>query len=138
MTTHNLRSLFIGGVGLTALLIAVPAIWTQEGAAPPPPPDPNAAPAGLEDLARGPVHEAFAEQAHGQVKVAPIVAKQPPDPIEEVPPDQKPDAEGVQWLPGYWAFDEEKQDYLWVSGFWRVPPPGRQWVPGHWNGVDGG
>ena len=30
-----------------------------------------------------------------------------------------------------------RNDYLWVSGVWREPPPGRQWVPGYWNQVDG-
>ena len=53
-----------------------------------------------------------------------VVPKQPPDPIPEVPPDQKPEAENAQWLPGYWAWDEDRKDFIWVSGFWRVPPPG--------------
>jgi hypothetical protein len=44
----------------------------------------------------------------------------------------------VQWIGGYWAWDGDRQDFLWVSGVWRVPPPGRQWVPGYWNQVDGG
>jgi len=39
----------------------------------------------------------------------------------------------VQWIPGYWAFDEQRGEFIWVSGFWRVPPPGRQWVPGTWQ-----
>ena len=30
------------------------------------------------------------------------------------------------------------KNFLWVSGIWRVPPPGRQWVPGHWDQVEGG
>src|SRR5205085_714188 len=28
--------------------------------------------------------------------------------------------------------------YIWVSGFWRVAPPGRQWLPGHWVQVQNG
>ncbi|MBA4367544.1 MAG: hypothetical protein C0403_07885, partial [Desulfobacterium sp.] len=26
-----------------------------------------------------------------------------------------------------------RSDYIWVSGIWRIPPPGRQWVPGFWD-----
>jgi hypothetical protein len=95
-------------------------------------------PQGVEVLARGPIHEAYAEPAGGQTKPSPVVPKQPPDPIEEMPPDQKPDGDNVQWIAGYFAWDEEKADFMWVSGFWRTPPPGRQWMPGHWNQVDGG
>src|SRR5205823_605351 len=38
----------------------------------------------------------------------------------------------------YWAWDGEQKDYLWVSGFWRAPPPGRRWLPGHWQQIDRG
>lgn len=92
---------------------------------------------GIEVLAKGPVHEAFATTAEAPV-ASPIVAKQPPDPIEELPPDQKPEGDNVQWIPGYWSWDEENSRYLWVSGFWRQPPPGRVWVPGSWREVQGG
>jgi hypothetical protein len=66
------------------------------------------------------------------------VPRRPPDPIPEVPPDQRPEGEGVTWVPGYWAWDAERNDFLWVSGVWRVPPPGRKWVPGSWVAADGG
>jgi hypothetical protein len=89
-------------------------------------------------LARGPVHEAFAEPAQTNPQPGPVVPKQPPVPVPEIPPDQKPEAENAQWIPGYWAWDADKQDFLWVSGTWRIPPPGRSWVPGHWSQVDGG
>lgn len=95
-----------------------------------------AAPAVADDievLARGPVHEAYAEPSEREPKPTPVVPKEPPKPIEELPPDQKPEGDNVQWLPGYWAWDEEKTDFLWVSGFWRVAPPGRSWVPGSWQ-----
>ena len=58
-----------------------------------------------------------------------IVPNAPPAVIDELPPDQKPAGDNVQWIPGYWGWDDEVKDYLWVSGFWRVPPPKRQWVP---------
>ena len=39
----------------------------------------------------------------------------------------------MAWIPGYWAWDDERNDFLWVSGIWRALPPGRQWVPGYWG-----
>ena len=92
---------------------------------------------GIEVLAKGPVHEAFAATAEGPT-ASPVVAKQPPDPIEELPPDQKPEGDNVQWLPGYWSWDEENTRFIWISGFWRQPPPGRVWVPGSWREARGG
>ncbi|QJW96596.1 YXWGXW repeat-containing protein [Frigoriglobus tundricola] len=92
---------------------------------------------GPEVLAKGPVHEAFAATAEAPA-ATPIVAKQPPDPIEELPPDQKPEGDNVQWIPGYWHWDEESSRFIWISGFWRQPPPGRVWVPGSWREARGG
>ena len=98
-----------------------------------PPPDPN-----VEVLTRGPVHEAYANAVTSQPAPGLLAPKQPPAPIEELPPDEKPAGENVQWIPGYWAWDEDKQDFLWVSGFWRVPPPNRTWVPGVWHDAGNG
>ena len=44
----------------------------------------------------------------------------------------------MEWIPGYWAWDDQRNDYLWISGIWRDIPPGRHWVPGYWDQVDGG
>jgi hypothetical protein len=93
---------------------------------------------GIDVQTRGPVHEAFAELVDPSPRPSPIVPKQPPGPIKEVPPEQKPEGENVYWIPGYWAWDTEQNNYLWVSGFWRVPPPNRQWTPGYWSETDGG
>ena len=62
-----------------------------------------------------------------------MVPKQPPGSIEEVPPDQKPAGDNVIWIPGYWAWDDDRSDFLWVSGIWRTPPEGKQWVAGYWR-----
>jgi hypothetical protein len=87
----------------------------------------------MEVLTRGPVHEAFADPGVTPTEASPIVPKQPPDPINELPPDQKPEEDHVIWVPGYWSWDEDRNDYIWLSGFWRTPPPDRHWVPGSWR-----
>jgi hypothetical protein len=95
-------------------------------------------PEGAKPVLRGPVHEAFAQPSRVKPQPGPIVPKEPPKPIEEIPPDQKPAGENVQWIPGYWFWDEEKQEFLWVSGIWRAIPPGMEWVPGTWIRVETG
>jgi hypothetical protein len=95
-------------------------------------------PAGPEVLARGPIHEAFAAPVVFNPTPGVVVPKPPPSQIEEQPPDQKPQGSHVDWIPGYWAWDDERGDYLWISGIWRDIPPGRQWVPGYWGQVEGG
>jgi hypothetical protein len=90
-----------------------------------------------EVLARGPIHEAFAATAE-QPSAGDIAPKGPPDPIEELPPDQKPEGDNVQWIPGYWSWDAERMDFIWISGFWRQPPPNHVWVPGSWHGAGNG
>jgi hypothetical protein len=55
-----------------------------------------------------------------------------------MPPDRKPEGDNVVWIPGYWMWDSDREDFLWVSGFWRIPPPDHQWVPGVWQEVEGG
>ncbi|MCL4855069.1 MAG: YXWGXW repeat-containing protein, partial [Bryobacteraceae bacterium] len=88
---------------------------------------------GIEVLTRGPVHEAFAETVTFDPEPGIVVPKAPPAAIEELPPDQKPEGANVEWIPGYWGWDDERDDFLWVSGVWRALPPGRQWVPGYWG-----
>jgi hypothetical protein len=99
---------------------------------------PAAASGNEQVLTRGPVHEAFAAPVVHDPKPGQVVPKGPPAPVEEMPPDQKPAGQNVQWIPGYWSWDTERNDYLWISGVWREPPPGRQWVPGYWHQVEGG
>jgi len=98
------------------------------------------APAPRDDvqvLTSGPIHEAFAEAVVLDPEPGIMAPKAPPPLIEEIPPAQKPEG-NVQWIPGYWGWDDEWNDYIWVSGIWRVPPPARQWVPGYWNTVTNG
>jgi hypothetical protein len=88
-------------------------------------------------LASGPIHEAFAEAVALDPEPGMVAPQPPPDLIEEIPPEQKPEGD-VQWIPGYWAWDDERNEYIWVSGIWRVPPPDRQWIPGYWDPVASG
>ncbi|MBB5353012.1 hypothetical protein HNR46_003265 [Haloferula luteola] len=92
----------------------------------------------VEVLTRGPMHEAFAEAVSFEPEPGLVVASSPPEWIDELPPDQRPEGDNVAWIPGYWGWDDEQNDYLWISGVWRDVPPGRQWVPGYWNSVDSG
>jgi hypothetical protein len=98
------------------------------------------APPGKEPevLTRGPLHEAFAEPVNFNPQPGLSVPKAPPPPVDEIPPDQKPDGENVAWMPGYWSWDEDRNDFIWISGFWRVMPPGRKWIPGYWNATNEG
>jgi hypothetical protein len=117
-----------------------PAAMAQD-VPPPLPVDPNAAPApadpNAEVLTRGPVHEAYAVPVGTGQTTGVIVPKQPANPVEEVPPDMKPDAANATWIPGYWSWDDERRDFLWVSGVWRVPPPNYRWMPGYWQEAPG-
>jgi hypothetical protein len=88
---------------------------------------------GVQVLTRGPVHEAFAETVTYDPEPGVVISKAPPSAIEELPPDQRPEGANVAWIPGYWGWDDERNNFLWVSGVWRALPPGRQWVPGYWG-----
>src|SRR5262245_38977465 len=137
--TRHLRTLAPAGLvcGLALCLALTPAFAPGQ---PPPVPgqppgdDPNV---GQEVLARGPVHEAYASTFETP-SATPIVPQDPPELIEELPPDEKPAGDNVQWMPGYWHWDEERSDFIWISGFWRAPPPHRAWVPGSWRQAQGG
>ena len=107
------------GFGLYKVLFAQPA--------------PANAEEGVQVLTRGPVHEAFAETVTFDPEPGVVTPKAPPAAIEEVPPEQRLEGANVAWIPGYWGWDDERNDFLWVSGIWRALPPGRQWVPGYWG-----
>ncbi len=94
---------------------------------------PNNDAAGTEVLTRGPVHEAFAGMVTFNPEPGVVVTKAPPDGIEEMPPEERPEGDNVTWIPGYWAWDDERSDFLWVSGTWRALPPGREWMAGYWG-----
>jgi hypothetical protein len=120
--------------GLLPLALAVVAVATLQPISPV-----TAAPTkeggsdGAEVLTRGPIHEAFGQPTVFNPKPGMQIVKKPPAPVEELPPEEKPQGDNIAWLSGYWSWDDDKNDFLWVSGFWRALPPGRQWMPGYWN-----
>jgi hypothetical protein len=91
-----------------------------------------------EVLSRGPVHEAFAEPVVLQLQTGLIAPQQPPPNIEEVPPAEKPQGSQFVWIPGYWSWDADRSNYIWVSACWRAAPPRMSWVPGYWAQASGG
>jgi hypothetical protein len=92
----------------------------------------------IEPQTRGPIHEAFLQPLDAAAEPGMPVPKAPPPAINELPPDEQPEGNHVQWMPGYWAWDADRSDFLWVSGFWRDVPPGRQYVPGYWTSTPEG
>lgn len=95
-------------------------------------------PEGVEVLSRGPVHEAFASLQVFDAQPGPIITRAAPLLIDEVPPSQRPVGVNLAWIPGYWAWDDERVDFIWLSGTWRALPPGREWTAGYWARVPSG
>ena len=126
--TKMLGVLIAGIIGLLAQ--GGPQALAQTG-------DPNGE-SGVEVLTRGPVHEAFAEPASYNPTQGVVVKREAPAAIEEIPPEDKPEGDNVQWISGYWSWDTDRDDFIWVSGIWRDPPPDRSWVPGYWTRAAGG
>lgn len=81
----------------------------------------------------GPVHEAFITKVNGSLLIE-AINKKPPEPLKESVPKQR-DMQ-AEWIPGYWYWDIQFNDFVWVSGVWRRPPPGHQWNFGFWKKYD--
>jgi len=92
----------------------------------------------VEVLGRGPIHEAFAEPYQGDPAPSKVVDKAPPKAVRELPPAEQPEGNNVEWIPGYWMWDDDKSDYIWISGVWRDVPPAQRWVAGYWTEGEGG
>lgn len=92
---------------------------------------------GSQPMPRGPVHEAFAEPVQLTPLASPVIEEKPPVDITETPAN-RPSGADMQWIEGYWGWNENVEKYLWVSGVWRKTPPGRRWEAGRWDQTDGG
>lgn len=87
----------------------------------------------LNVLTRGPLHEAFASAHQSDPQSSTLIHQAPPQLIDELPPEYKPEGNNVQWISGYWAWDDAQSDFIWISGIWRDVPPNRRWMPGYWD-----
>lgn len=92
-----------------------------------------------------PVVEARVE-AHARVEVKPPKPRPAqPAPRTESPPPAKDS--GARWQPGYWAWHDGQDEWVWVGGVWLAPTtrpalrvespgappvPGCGWANGHW------
>jgi hypothetical protein len=89
----------------------------------------------VKPLTDGPLHEAFLSPAKDREPFH--IDKSPPAPIVERP-GVDATSPNAQWIEGYWDWDRTRKDFVWVTGTWRVPPPGRFWVNGYWKRDDQG
>jgi hypothetical protein len=150
-STSRIRHRMALAAAIATLCIAWPArtIFSQSYGPPTQPPVPAtgqnpAQPAtaesgsAVEPLTSGPVHEAFAEPLDYNAAKPLVVSQEPPAPIQEVPPDVKPEGTNVIWIPGYWGWDDERTSFIWISGIWRDAPAGQVWVSGYWTPNSGG
>lgn len=115
-------------LGIALLMAFATPTWSQQS---PPEQSPLEVPKGVEVQARGPVHEAFATPLSEPQPTA-VIPRKPPAPIEELAPEERPEGDAI-WIGGYWAWDDDRRDFLWVSGCWRVKPAGKEWVAGYWR-----
>jgi hypothetical protein len=128
----NLRNFYILGSFFTVSAAGMFSLAPTEA---------RAQAAGGEDmqvLTRGPVHEAFAEAISLDPVEGMVVQATPPGLIEELPPNHELEGDNVTWISGYWAWDDDLNDFIWVSGIWRNMPPDRQWIPGYWTDLGDG
>jgi hypothetical protein len=77
---------------------------------------------------------ALSMPSFAQVRIS-VAFGPPPIPAYEQPLCP---GEGYIWTPGYWAWDDEYDDYYWVPGTWVLAPEvGFFWTPPYWAWVDG-
>ncbi len=127
----NTRTRLVG-IGLAILALSPCAVVTAQTGGQPPP---NG---GIEVQPRGPLHESFVQPFDPNPGPGPAYGQAPPAPIPEKPADIQPGSESAQWIPGYWAWDANRNDFVWVSGTYRNAPPGRRFIPGQWTNTPDG
>jgi hypothetical protein len=97
----------------------------------PPVANPPAATGARASEPREMLHEAL-QSARERPEAARVhVRREPPASIVERPSGRRPGAR-AQWVPGYWEWDAERNEFVWMGGMWQVAPPGSVWAPGRW------
>ncbi len=76
-------------------------------------------------------HEALSDKSDTR-PLAVIVDQPPPPPLPDQPRPAAGES-GAVWIEGYWNWQPAIGQFAWVSGVWKVPPPGRFWVGGYWK-----
>ncbi len=87
-------------------------------------------------IVRAPVHEAYMQASGESDLLIRAISKAPPSPLNEKHPPKC--FEQTVWIPGYWMWIDERNDFIWITGNWRRPPQGRAWIPGFWKQYDSG
>lgn len=82
-----------------------------------------------------PVHEALVTRVSPLAPIE-VISQQPPAPRYEQPPAQP--NPNMQWIEGYWAWDRDARDFVWVCGIWRLAPSSHSWVSGYWQNSNNG
>ena len=136
----------VGLAVLTGSLLSASASGQAPGAGDQPavemlPIPPDSAPAGraasprVRPLMEGPLHEAFLsprkdrDPSSRESAAASAVGTAGDRPAErDMPNGSKATGSGTP----------SRKDFVWVTGTWRVPPPGRFWVNGYWKRDDKG
>lgn len=131
MTRKSLLALGFAGMAMSHLALPARAQYTMRSFE-------TVYTTQVQVLTSGPVHEAFAETVVYDPEPDVVVLAPPPPPINEAPPSIMPTGPNMTWISGYWVWDDDRDDYLWVSGIWRSVPPGRSYVPGFWTRVGHG
>jgi WXXGXW repeat (2 copies) len=73
---------------------------------------------------------AMSTASFGQFRVA-VTFEPPALPVYEQPICP---GDGYIWTPGYWAWDDDVEDYYWVPGTWILAPEvGYLWTPAWWG-----
>ncbi|APW60005.1 hypothetical protein [Paludisphaera borealis] len=129
------------GLGLSWILVVSPAFGGpfQDAATAPLVVDAGrgerVAVGSLRALNVGPLHESFLSPRKDREPQR--IEKSPPPDVIERPALDPPNSKAV-WIEGYWEWNPGRKDFVWVTGSWRVPPPGRFWVNGFWKRDDKG
>ncbi len=81
------------------------------------------------------IHEAFVQPITSPVPIE-LAPRQPPAIVKETRPRQP--APQTIWIPGYWCWVRENQNFKWICGIWRLAPQGLIWSSGYWMEEEGG
>lgn len=115
-------------------LLEGPTAGAGNPAANPPAADPPKAVESTEPelIPNAPLHDALRLSETKTDSKPERAPKSPPPPVAERPSSDPPDP-NARWFGGYWSWDPARDDFIWVSGAWRVPPADSIWVEGRWR-----